>query len=243
MNEADRTASWARAVAAMRKACETAASHGLPIGIQNHNHGGLVATGTDMLRFVKEVDHPNLTVVLDCGQFLGSLGASGATPENTHANDLYESIRLVAPLARHVRVKFYRPRPDGSEPFIDYDRVLDILRSVHYPGFLDIVYEPGPGGEPIQSAMPRIVAFLRARLTVPTPPASPSDRYAGLDGSKYLEDQVFKTETAVAFLEGPTVHPSGVVYFTNGAADQILTWDPSRRSAGCSGRTADRPTG
>ena len=41
-----------------------------------------------------------------------------------------------------------------------------------------------------------------------------------------------KTETALAFLEGPTVDRSGVVYFTNTRPAQILTWDPSRRALG-----------
>ena len=80
-------------------------------------------------------------------------------------SDLILSIQQTAPLARHVRAKFYRPRPDGSEPDIPYDRVLDILKGVHYPGFLDIVYEPvRPGGEDVRTAMPRIAAFLRSQL-------------------------------------------------------------------------------
>ena len=82
--------------------------------------------------------------------------------------DFMESIRRTAPLARYVRVKFYNPRGDGSEPFIDYDKVLDILRGVHYPGFIDIVYEPGKGtpgpGEDVGTAVPRIVGFLRSKL-------------------------------------------------------------------------------
>ncbi len=183
------------------------------------------------MKFVKEVDHPNLTVVLDCGQFLGSPGASGARPDDRPA-DLYESIRLVAPMARHVRVKFYRPRADGSEPGIDYGKVFDILRSVHYPGFLDIVYEPAKdGGEPIAAAMPRIVSFLRSRLRDDSAGAG-HGRYDGLESSTILADASFKTETDVAFLEGPTVHPTGVVYFTNGKADRIMTWDPSRKRLG-----------
>ena len=84
--------------------------------------------------------------------------------------DYLESIRQTAPLARYVRVKFYNPRPDGSEPFIDYDKVFAILRSVHYPGFLDIVYEPGVGtggpGEEARTAIPRIVKFLRSKMEV-----------------------------------------------------------------------------
>ena len=190
-----------------------------------------------MLRFVKEVDHPNLTVVLDCGQFLGSQGASGAAAAKEGADDLYESIRLTAPLARHVRVKFYHPRPDGSEPFIDYPRVLDILRSVHYNGFLDIVYEPDKaGGDDIKAALPRVVGYLRRQLrddrpTTATPTARP-DRYAAIETGTYLLDREVKTETALAFLEGPTVDRSGVVYFTNTRPAQILTWDPSRRALG-----------
>jgi gluconolactonase len=228
---ADRPDAWARAVASFRTLCVEAAAVGLPIGLQNHNHGGLVATGDDVLKFVKDVDHPNLTVVLDCGQFLGSPGASGAALAKAGADDLYASIRTVAPLARHVRVKFYRPRPDGSEPGIDYDRVLDILRAVHYPGFLDIVYEPPrDGGEPIKTALPRIVGFLRSKLrSEPNAANATPTRYLGLDNSRVLADAAFKTETEVAFLEGPTVHPSGTVYFTNVRAEQILTWDPARR--------------
>lgn len=248
-NEGERPAAWARSVASVRKVCEEAAADCIPVGLQNHNHGGLVATGADVVRFVKEVGHPNLTVVLDCGQFLGSLGASGATPDNTRETDLYESIRLAAPLARHVRVKFYRPRADGSEPFVDYAKVLDILGSVHYPGFLDIVYEPPrPAGEPIEKALPRIVGFLRARIRDGSPVKPTSTRYDGIDNASVLADVAFKNETSVAFLEGPTVDRSGVVYFTNTAQEQILTWHPTRRkldvfrtkSGGANGLIFDR---
>lgn len=160
-----RPAAWARAVDGVRQVCEEAAQAGLPIGLQNHNHGGLCGTGADMLRFVQEVKHPNLTVVLDCGQFIGSVGAGGGAAARVRQAELLRSIQQAAPMARYVRVKFYRPRPDGSEPDIPYDRVLDILNGVHYPGFLDIVYEPvRPGGEDVRTALPRIVGFLRLLL-------------------------------------------------------------------------------
>jgi len=160
-----RPMAWARAVEGVRQVCEEAARVGLPIGLQNHNHGGLCGTGADVLRFIREVNHANLTVVLDCGQFIGSSGASGATAKALSEADLLRSIEQTAPLACHVRVKFYRPRPDGSEPAVPYDRVLDILDGVHYPGFLDIVYEPPrPGGEDPRTALPRVVAFLRSLL-------------------------------------------------------------------------------
>jgi gluconolactonase len=146
-----------------------------------------------------------------------------------------------APLARHVRVKFYHPRPDGSEPFIDYPRVLDLLRGVHYPGFLDVVYEPDRfQGDKIDAAMPRVVGYLRALLRVDRPaPASTTDasrpaadRYAGVATGDYLLDRAARTETATAFLEGPTVDRAGLVYFTNTRTSQVLTWNPARRALG-----------
>ncbi|HXG11072.1 MAG TPA: sugar phosphate isomerase/epimerase [Gemmataceae bacterium] len=169
-SEAERERAFAQAGAAVRKVCEEAAREGMPIGLQNHNHGALVRTGDEVIRFLKMVDHPNLTFVLDTGQFAGSRGASGKPPPELANADYLESIRQTAPLARYVRVKFYNPRPDGSEPFIDYDKVFAILRSVHYPGFLDIVYEPGVGtgdpGEEARTAIPRIVKFLRSKMEV-----------------------------------------------------------------------------
>jgi sugar phosphate isomerase/epimerase len=164
INEADRPKAFDRAAAAIRKLCEEAAQEGLPIGLQNHDHRALCRTGDDVLRFFRAVDHPNLTFVLDTGQFAGSRGASGkAPPELAHA-DYLASIRQTAVLARYVRAKFYNPRPDGSEPFLDYDKIFDVLHSVHYPGFVDIVYEPGAGtGEDARTAIPRVVKFLRSK--------------------------------------------------------------------------------
>lgn len=229
-NEADRAAAFTRAVDGVRRLCVEAAAEGLPIGLQNHNHGALCRTGEEVIRFIKAVDHPNLTFVLDTGQFAGSRGASGAPPQELQKADYLDSIRATASLARYVRIKFYNPRPDGSEPFIDYDRVFDILRGVHYAGFLDIVYEPGTGtkgpGEDARTAIPRVVRFVRARqnpLAVQRPP-----RYEKLDTRKFVDGD-FKAETSVAFLEGPAVNRAGDVYFTNIPAEQILKWEPSQR--------------
>lgn len=167
-SEAERSKAFDRAAAGIRKVCQEAAQAGLPVGLQNHNHGALCRTGDEMLRFIKKVDHPNLTLLLDTGQWAGSQGASAPTPPEFRNVDFMDSIRQAAPLARYVRVKFYNPGPDGSEPWIDYDKVFDILRGVHYGGFIDIVYEPGKGkgdpGEDIRTAMPRIVRFLRSKI-------------------------------------------------------------------------------
>jgi sugar phosphate isomerase/epimerase len=166
-DEANREKAFERAAKSIRQVCEEAAEQGMTIGLQNHNHGALCRTGKEMLRMIKMVDHPGLTILLDTGQFAGSKGASAQNLQNLKEENYLESIRMCAPLARHVRVKFYNPDAQGAEPWIDYNEVFNILRGVHYEGWLDIVYEPGkkPGdpGESIDTAMPRIVRFLRSK--------------------------------------------------------------------------------
>lgn len=163
--EADREDAFKGAADSIRKVVEEAAEWGLPVGLQNHNHGALCRTGTECIRFIKMVNHPNFALLLDTGQFAGSKGASGEVPEALKGEDYMESIRMTASLARHVRMKFYNPRADGSEPFIDYPQVFDILRGVHYDGIIDIVYEPGRhGGGPIEQVMPRIIGYLRKQI-------------------------------------------------------------------------------
>ncbi len=166
-SEGERAKAFERAASAVRRLCERAGQVGVTIGLQNHNHAALCRTGEEVISFIKLVDHANLTFVLDTGQWAGSRGASAKPARGLESADFMESIRQTASLARHVRVKFYNPAPDGSEPWINYDEVLNILRGVHYHGFLDIVYEPGgPAGkgEDIDAAIPRVVAFLRGKI-------------------------------------------------------------------------------
>ena len=164
-DEAGRAAAFDRAAAGVRRVCEEAAAAGLPVGLQNHNHAALCRTGDEVIRFIKKVDHPNLTFVLDTGQWAGSKGASAKPTPDLRGADYLESIRQTASLARYVRVKFYAPAADGSEPWIDYNKVFDILRGVHYHGFLDMVYEPDKStGEDIGTALPRAVGFLRRKI-------------------------------------------------------------------------------
>ncbi|HEY3131947.1 MAG TPA: SMP-30/gluconolactonase/LRE family protein [Acidobacteriota bacterium] len=232
-SEQERNQAFERAALAIRGVCQEAAEAGLPVGLQNHNHRALCRTGDEVLRFIRIVDHSNLCFVLDTGQFAGSKGASGQVPADLQSADPMESIRQTASLARYVRAKFYNPGPDGSEPSINYDKVLDILRGVHYQGFIDIVYEgPAGTGEDVRRAVPLIVSFLRSKIALgPSPQLAAQTtarpRYAGLATTSYLPDGEIRTETQVAFLEGPAVDRSGNVFFSNIEAEQILKWDPA----------------
>src|SRR5262249_149955 len=124
-----REAVWQRCVEGLKRAAETAEKKGVVVALQNHNHNNVAATGEDVARLLKEVDHPWCAHVLDTGQYLGSRGASGARPGDAEKYDVYKSIERTASLAVFVRAKLYRLR-NGSEEWLDYDRIFQTLRKV-----------------------------------------------------------------------------------------------------------------
>jgi sugar phosphate isomerase/epimerase len=157
-----REAVWARAVAGLRQAAEEAERAGVVVGLQNHNHGNVAATGEDVARLLREVGHPWCRHVLDTGQYLGSPGASGATPDDPARYDAYGSIARTAPLAVLVRAKLYRVKT-GKEEWLDYDRIFKLLREAKYNGFVSLVYE-GWQDRDAPHAVPGGVKFLRRYL-------------------------------------------------------------------------------
>ena len=155
-----------RGVDALRKTAEIGADLGMTVSLQNHS--GLTSTGADMLRFYKEVNHPNFTLLLDTGHFAGRNGPNGPKIPGTTYEDYYHSIEQVAPLTQFVRTKVYDLDENGREKWIDYDRVFSILGKVRFNGFISMIYEGKedkfmviPEGDPI----PAVVRDERKRVT------------------------------------------------------------------------------
>ena len=155
-----REEAFRRGVEALRKTAEIGAELGMPVALQNHS--GLTSTGDDMLRFHREVNHPNFTLLLDTGHFAGRKGPNGPTLPGTTYDDYYHSIEQVAPLTQFVRAKIYDIDENGREKWIDYDRVFNILRKVHYNGFISMIYE---GREDKATVIPKGIRLLRSFVT------------------------------------------------------------------------------
>jgi sugar phosphate isomerase/epimerase len=156
---------WQRSVAGLRRAAEYGEKAGIVAGLQNHNHNNVTSTGDDVVRLLKEVDHPWCAHILDTGQYLGSPGAGGAGPDDPRTYDVYQSITRTAPRAVLVRAKLYKLR-HGKEEWLDYDRIFKILRGVKYQGFVSLVYE-GEADLDALHAVPLGVKFLRGYLSSP----------------------------------------------------------------------------
>lgn len=152
--------SFQRGVRGLRKTAELGAELGMPVALQNHS--GLTSTGDEMVRFYNEIQHPNFTLLLDTGHFAGRKGPNGPVIEGLDYDDYYDSIAKVAPLTQFVRAKLYDLDAEGRSKWMDYDRIFNTLRGVHFNGFISLVYE---GKEDQSTAIPRGNRFLRTFLT------------------------------------------------------------------------------
>ena len=79
---------------------------------------------------------------LDTGQWLGAIGSHPRGEFDPNV-DLYEDyLEPTAPHATYVRAKIYKI-DGGIEEFLDYPRILRILRAVDFDGTLGLVFELG----------------------------------------------------------------------------------------------------
>ena len=154
---------WPRIVSATKEVAAYGASKGVKVGLHNHNHGCAPATGEQVLRILDEVDNPYYTHILDTGQYRGSPGASlGERGVEGVEHNFYGSIETSAPKAVHIRAKIYRIA-SGSEAWLDYDRILKIVKSVGFNGWMSVVFE-GQDELDEPTAVPLAAAFLRRKL-------------------------------------------------------------------------------
>ena len=156
----DEEALWAPMIAGFQEVAEYGYEKGILVGLQNHNHNNLTRTGGDVLRALRETDRPYFTHILDTGQYAGSPGASGHRGQSHPGYDCYDSIAKTAPHAVYVRAKFYRI-DSGIEEWLDYPRILEILRGVGYNGPVSVVYEGE--SDPIES-MRKAGNYLRSLI-------------------------------------------------------------------------------
>ncbi len=124
-----------RATDMLRNVAVVAATTGLKLAVENHF--GLSENIQVLADMVKAINHPNVGVCLDFGNF-----AEG---------QFKEGIRLLAPLANHVHAKSYAFDADGQETKIDYDAALRALGAAGYDGTISIEYEGE--GDPVEGIL------------------------------------------------------------------------------------------
>ena len=160
--ESDESA-WPRLVESTKEVAEYGESKGVVVGLHNHNHGCIPATGDQVIRLLDDVDNPYYSHILDTGQYLGSPGVSlGERGKEDPEWNFYGSIETSAPRAVHVRAKIYRIA-SGEEAWLNYDRIMPIIKNVGFNGWMSIVFE-GQDALDEPTAVPLANSFMRSML-------------------------------------------------------------------------------
>ncbi len=154
---------WPRLLETTRQVTAYARSKRVVLGLHNHNHGCMPATGEQVVRLMDAVDDPYYSHILDTGQYRGSPGASfGERGKEDPEHNFYGSIETSAPRAVHVRAKIYRIA-SGEEAWLDYNRIMPILKKVGFNGWMSVVFE-GQDELDEPAAVPLATAYLRRML-------------------------------------------------------------------------------
>ena len=111
------------------------------IGIQNH--GDMLATANQVLRFLELLDRDNVGIVNDTGFYKDFLTTDG------RQYDWYEDIALVLPYSNNFQVK-KKPAGAESEELMDLERLFRDIRSSSYRGYIpvELLWLPADEGYP-----------------------------------------------------------------------------------------------
>jgi sugar phosphate isomerase/epimerase len=127
-------------IEAIRECCAYAGTRGIILALENH--GGIVTTADQLLSIVREIDSDWFGVNWDSGNFKSA--------------DAYAELEAIAPYAVTAQIKVNIGSPSGSGP-ADWDRVLKILTSAGYRGWIALEYEED---EDPKTAVPKLLERL-----------------------------------------------------------------------------------
>lgn len=119
-----------RAADGLRQLSEFAADHQISVIVENH--GGLSSNGSWLAEVMRKVAHPGCGTLPDFGNFRVSKNVE---------YDRYVGTRELMPFAKGVSAKSHDFDDKGNETGTDYRKMLPIVLSFGYRGYVGIEYE------------------------------------------------------------------------------------------------------
>ncbi|AOS96084.1 Xylose isomerase-like TIM barrel [Microbulbifer aggregans] len=107
---------------------------GLGLNVLVENHGGLSSNGEWLSGVMRLADHPRVGTLPDFGNF-------HIDRENGLTYDRYRGVRELMPWAKAISAKSYDFDENGEAVQTDFQRMLDIVRTAGYRGWVGIEYE------------------------------------------------------------------------------------------------------
>ena len=113
----------------------------MDLNVVVENHGSDSSKGFWLASIMKEVNKPNVGTLPDFGNFC--ITHPWGTTQNgcDDAYDRYKGIEEMLPYAKGVSAKSYDFDAEGEQPLIDYKRMLDIVKSSGFRGYIGIEFE------------------------------------------------------------------------------------------------------
>lgn len=121
----------------LRKLSEFGATH--QIGVIVENHGGLSSNGTWLSSTIHTVNNPNCGTLPDFGNFRVA---------NKIMYDRYKGTEELMPFAKGVSAKSHEFDDSGNEIHTDYRKMLQIVLTYGYRGWIGVEYEGSKHSEP-----------------------------------------------------------------------------------------------
>ena len=134
-----------RCVQVCQEVSQYAYSKGVYLGLENH--GGVTAKASGLLDIVKRVDAKSFGINFDSGNFRST-------------SDPYAELAEIAPFAINAQVKVDM-YPDGKHEPTDLAKVLKILHTSKYSGWVVLEYE---AKQPPLERIPNIIGELKTAI-------------------------------------------------------------------------------
>lgn len=141
----------ANAIANLKRACAMAAKHGVMLGLENHDY---LMKIDRMVPIIEAIDSPWFGVNFDSG--------------NVDSEDPYRELAKIAPHAVNVQLKV-EVGPSKAKRPTDVGRVIDLLASAGFRGYVVLEYEAKP--DPYE-AVPKHLRALRQAINARMPSSS-----------------------------------------------------------------------
>ena len=138
-SDEDAAATWVAEI--LKRTADYAARRGVVLGLENH--GGITSRAERIIEIVKAVDHPNVGINLDTGNF---------------RSEPYEQIEMCLPYAVNSQFKVHIRDEQGNPEASDWERIVRMFASAGYRGYMALEYEAAE--DPFQ-AVPRHLSRLR----------------------------------------------------------------------------------
>lgn len=111
------------------------------INIVAENHGHESSNGAWVADVMKKVNRANVGTLPDFGNFCLSDDWGDTQKECKDYYDRYKGIKELLPFAKGVSAKTYDFDSNGEQPKIDYKKMLDLVKSSGFSGYIGVEFE------------------------------------------------------------------------------------------------------